>query len=399
MATELRVLVVDDEPGMRMGVRRALQDHEVDLPDMGETVRFAVDQAESGEDGLAAIDAAPPDLLLLDHKLPGISGMDVLDRVTERKLDVQTIMITAYASLETAISATKRGAFDFLAKPFTPTELKAAVRKAARHIMLQRQARRLAEEKRQVRFQFISVLAHELKSPIAAVEGYLRLIQDRTLGENLQDYAQMIDRSLLRMDGMRKLIFDLLDLTRIESGQLKRDLKPVDVRDILQDSIDGQALTAEQRGIAIEMHAEGPTRMTGDRGELAILFNNLVSNAVKYNRDGGRVTIAVTGDEQTLRVAVTDTGIGMTPEEVDRLFKDFVRIKNEKTKNILGSGLGLSTVKKLALLYGGDVTVDSEPDKGSTFTAILQRHTEAEPTDEPERDTTLAADGRPGAAE
>ena len=97
------------------------------------------------------------------------------------------IMITAYASLETAVTATRRGAYDFLAKPFTPEELRGAVRKAARHLILQRQARRLAEEKRQVRFQFISVLAHEMKAPIAAIEGYLQMIRERALGESLGD--------------------------------------------------------------------------------------------------------------------------------------------------------------------------------------------------------------------
>ena len=235
---ELRVLVIDDELGMRLGAERVLSGLTIDLPDVGEQVRFLVAQAESGEEGLEKIAAAVPDLVLLDHKLPGMSGLDVLDRLTADKRDVLTIMITAYASLETAISATKRGAYDFLAKPFTPAELKAAVRKAAHHVMLQRQARRLAEEKRQVRFQFISVLAHELKAPLAAIEGYLRIIQDRSAGDDQAAYDHMLDRSLVRLEGMRKLIVDLLDLTRIESGQKQRDLKDLDVREVARTSIE-----------------------------------------------------------------------------------------------------------------------------------------------------------------
>ena len=114
--------------------------------------------------------------------MPGISGLDVLDRLAGMQTDMLTIMITAYASIETAVTATKRGAYDFLAKPFTPDELKSTIRKAAARLILAKQARKLAEEKRQVRFEFIRVLGHELKAPLNAVAGYLELIQERTPG-------------------------------------------------------------------------------------------------------------------------------------------------------------------------------------------------------------------------
>jgi signal transduction histidine kinase len=105
---------------------------------------------------------------------------------------------------------------------------------------------------------------------------------------------------------------------------------------------------------------------------MEIIFNNLVSNAVKYNRDGGTVDVRIAPCPGGGTLAVSDTGIGMTREETARLFADFVRIKNDKTRNILGSGLGLSIVRKLAQLYGGDATFVSEPDVGSTFTVSLQ---------------------------
>ncbi|HAU38650.1 MAG TPA: hypothetical protein DCX07_13160 [Phycisphaerales bacterium] len=390
---ELRVLVIDDELGMRLGAERVLSGLTIDLPDVGEQVRFLVAQAESGEEGLEKIAAAVPDLVLLDHKLPGMSGLDVLDRLTAEKRDVLTIMITAYASLETAISATKRGAYDFLAKPFTPAELKAAVRKAAHHVMLQRQARRLAEEKRQVRFQFISVLAHELKAPLAAIEGYLRIIKDRSAGNDQAAYDQMLDRSLIRLEGMRKLIVDLLDLTRIESGQKQRDLKDLDVREVARTSIETLLPSARERNIAVRLHADAPAVLSADRGEIEIILNNLVSNAVKYNRNGGQVDVTVRADEQSVTLEVRDTGIGMSREDLERLFQDFVRIKNEKTRNILGSGLGLSTLKKLATLYGGEVSVTSEPDVGSTFTVVLRKRPDGQKDVHATRDDHRMAEG------
>jgi len=373
MAEQLRVLAVDDEPGMRTGIDRTLRRFTVTLPDLEGEVAFALEAVDSGEAALARIEASPPDILLLDHKLPGMSGLDVLHELAESKRDILTIMITAYASLDTAIAATKRGAYDFLAKPFTPEELKAAVRKAAKHLLLQRQARRLAEEKRQVRFQFISVLGHELKAPLAAVEGYLNILKDKSAGDNPAVYQQAMDRSLIRLQGMRKLILDLLDLTRIESGNRKRELADLDVCEVAKNAIETLIPDATAKKITIELTTPGPVPMRADRGDLEMIFNNLVSNAVKYNRQGGQVRVSVEGLAGTVRIAVTDTGIGMSPQETAQLFREFSRIKNPQTRNILGSGLGLSILKKVAALYGGDVQVQSEAGVGSTFTVALNQ--------------------------
>ena len=237
--------------------------------------------------------------------------------------------------------------------------------------MLAKQARKLAAEKQQVRFQFISVLAHELKSPINAVEGYLRIMKDRTLGDDLDVYEQMVERSVVRIGLMRKLIEDLLDLTRIESGQKKRAFAEVDVREVAQAAMDGVMPDAMDRNITLDLHADEPVPMRADPGEIEIILNNLISNAVKYNRDGGRVDVMLGVEDGKVTMVVADTGIGMTNEEAEKLFNDFMRIKNEKTRHIAGSGLGLSIVKKLALLYDGEVQVHSEPDVGSTFTVVL----------------------------
>ncbi|NLF32882.1 MAG: response regulator, partial [Planctomycetes bacterium] len=286
----LRVLIVDDEAGMRTGVVRALTGAELDLPDIDGPVPLAVDAAADGEEALRRLQDARPDLLLLDHRLPGISGLEILEKVAGEP-DMLTIMITAYASLEMAVNATKRGAFDFLAKPFTPQELKATVRKAARHLLLQREARRLADEKRRMRFELLSILAHELKAPLAAIDGYLRLIQQRVAGEELASYDRMVDRSIIRLDGMKKLIYDLLDLTRIESGHKKRDIAPVDLAEMAQLSAETVAPAAAERHVTVALHVAASVPMTADRGELEIILNNLLSNAVKYNRDGGRVDL------------------------------------------------------------------------------------------------------------
>lgn len=368
----LRLLVVDDEPGMRLAVARVLNTYTVRLGDAGDqTLNFVVETAETGEDALQMMARSAPDLMLLDMKLPGMSGLDVLKEVRERRYDTLIVMITAYATLETAIEATKRGAHDFLPKPFTPEDLRVAVRRAVRHYLVQREARRLADEKRQVRFQFISVLGHELKAPLAAVEGFLQILKDGSAGSDPAVIDRIVDRALVRTEGMRKLIVDLLNLTRIESGQKRRELAAVDLCDVARASIETVSAAAAARNITVALEVPEAAPMIGDRGELEIILNNLISNAVKYNRDGGRVDVGIEPLNPGWRVRVADTGIGMAPEDCARLFQEFVRIRNDKTRAIPGTGLGLSIVRKLAHLYGGEATVESEPGVGSAFSVTL----------------------------
>jgi len=368
---ELRVLIVDDEPDMRQGTSRILSRHTHELPDFGTTVSFETAQAADGAEAVALLDAGGWDLMLLDYKLPDMTGLEILHHVQESDLEVETVMITAYASLDVAVSATKNGAFDFLAKPFSPEELRSVVNKAARSVLVHRHAHKLEQEKRQVRFQFISVLAHELKAPLGVVESFLRMIEDRQLGDDLADYDRMIDRALARVGGMRKMIVDLLDLTRLESGQKNRELEPVDLVEATRSSLENIQAQAEVRGLTMQLHAPDALELTADSGEVDIVLNNLLTNAVKYNRDGGRVDVTLKAVGAGVEIAVKDTGIGMAPDDVARLFGEFVRIKNDKTSRIDGSGLGLSILRKIAALYGGDVTVTSELDVGSEFTVTL----------------------------
>lgn len=371
MEHTFRILVTDDEVGMRDGTARAINRFTTRFPELDATVSYTVETASSGEEALAMIEQAQPDILLLDYKLPGINGLEVLSQLQDRAKDMITVMITAYASLETAITATKQGAFDFLAKPFTPQEVKAAVRKATNQLLLLREAQRLSEEKRRIRFEFISVLAHELKAPLNAVESYLNIMRGGLATADPKAYERSVLRSLVRIQGMRKLIFDLIDMTRIESGTKARCLAECDLSELARAAVETQEPLAADQGIQLSLDVSGPMLATVDRAELEIVFNNLVSNAVKYNREHGSVCVRLSRDEDGIRIAVADTGIGMNEKELAKLFGDFVRIKNEKTRGIEGSGLGLSTIKKIAGLYGGDILVVSQPDVGSTFTFVL----------------------------
>lgn len=365
--TDLKILVIDDEPGMRTGIQRTLDGTQLEFFE-SDIVQISVDTAANGKKGLEKLKNNPIDILFLDYKLPDMNGIEIIEQLGDKVKDLIIIMITAYASIEVAIDATKKGAYDFLPKPFTPNELKIVTRKATERILLERKNAQLAHEKKQVRFEFIRVLGHELKAPLGAVEGYLDMIQSKTLGNSIEDYEKIIGRSLIRLKQMRKLIIDLLDMTKIESGKKDRELVEIDLVASAKSAIELAGPSADSRNIKIKLESPDSIIMIADVGEIDMMLNNLVSNAVKYNRDAGRVTVKLGKSKNNITVAVSDTGIGMNEEEQKRLFKEFSRIKNSKTANILGSGLGLSILKRLAELYDGKIEVQSEPDVGTTFT-------------------------------
>ncbi|OGK11132.1 MAG: hypothetical protein A2W80_18445 [Candidatus Riflebacteria bacterium GWC2_50_8] len=377
---KLHVLVIDDEPGMRMGVERTLDGQKLEFWET-DILNVSVETAGTGAEGVEKILNGKIDILFLDYKLPDMNGIEIIEKLGERAKDLIIIMITAYASIEVAIEATRKGAYDFLPKPFTPNELRTVTRKAAERILLARKNLQLAQEKKQVRFEFIRVLGHELKAPLGAVEGYLDLMKTRTLGDNLDSYAQFIERSSLRLQQMRKLIVDLLDMTKIESGKKDRKLSPLNLRNAAENAIELATPAANARNISISLESPAEITLMADAGELDMILNNLISNAVKYNRDAGQVFVRLQQSaDQKIIIQVADTGIGMSAEEQQKLFKEFSRIKNAKTVNILGSGLGLSILKRLTEMYNGEISVKSEPDQGTTFTLEIPPAQQVEAT-------------------
>ena len=364
----LDVLVVDDEPGIRSGVTRILRNFSVNYPFMDDDIQFNVIEAATGEEALGIINVNPPAIVLLDNKLPGIQGVEVLEHINNHQLDILVMMITSYASLELAVKATNIGAYDFVPKPFTPQELKASMENITKHYFLRRMTRKLHKEGKIVRFKFLTLLSHELKSPLNAIEGYLKLMQEKQAGENIDDYQDMIDRSLSRVKSLRTLIMDLLDLTRIDSGKKKRDLRELDLELIAKSAMDGMTPLAVQRDVKLILDIEEQQPLMADAEEMEIIFNNLISNAVKYNKDGGSVKCVIRSTQGEMIIKVIDTGFGIEADDIPKLFQEFSRIKNASTRNISGSGLGLSIVKKLVDLYNGKIEVESIPGQGTTFT-------------------------------
>jgi len=370
MAT-FKILIIDDEQGIREGTKRILQNFRVDYPFMDEQIDFQVLEAGTGTEGISIIDKELPEILLLDNKLPDIQGVEVLEYVRKKHYDIVVVMITSYASLELAVKATRDGAYDFIPKPFTPQEIRASVENITKQIFLKRMTQTLNNTGKQIRFQFLSVLSHELKAPLNAIDGYMKMIKERQFGNSVDAYDEMLDRSIERIKGMRQLILDLLDLTKIETGKPTQKLEAVNIRKIVQMAVDTIRPYAIQKDIDIYINSRENIEMKADAGEIEIIMNNLISNAVKYNKVGGRVDIFLEKKDGILRITVSDTGIGLKDEDKEKIFDDFVRIKSSQTREVTGSGLGLSIVKKIVDMYQGSIDVQSEPDKGTSFVITL----------------------------
>lgn len=368
---KLRVLVVDDEPGIRSGVSRILRNFSIGFPFMEDDFSFETIEAETGEIALTIINKKAPDIILLDNKLPGIQGIDLLEKISKMRLDAAVMMITSYASLDIAVKATNLGAYNFVPKPFTPAELKSSIENISKHLFLKRMTRKMKEEGKQIRFQFLSVLSHELKSPLNAIEGYLRIMEEKQVGENIEDYMSMIDRSLIRIKGMRNLIMDMLDLTKLESGKKSRKLSKTDLNYLANMALDTVKPMAIQHNITLNSYIEENLVLTADKDEIEIIFNNLLSNAVKYNKENGEVDFSVRKKNSNIEIIVKDSGIGISQEDLPKLFEEFSRIKTSETRDIAGTGLGLSITKKMVELYQGSIKVDSKHGIGTTFTITL----------------------------
>ncbi len=370
MAT-LKTLIVDDEPGIRSGIKRILSNFKASYPFLEEDFDYDLDEAEDGLVAMNKIRNENYDIILLDNKLPGIEGIEILNNIKKEKIDCAVMMITSFASLDLAVRATNEGAYNFVPKPFTPAELRSAMESISKHLYLKRLTKTTNKEEKQIRFQFLSIIGHELKSPINAVESYLRIMNEKQVGENIDDYKNMIERSIERTKGMRTLINDMLDLTRVQTQNGNDYKNEYDICRLAKNIIETLEPMAKQRNIKIYTDFPNECNVLCNENEANIIFNNLISNAIKYNNENGKVFVSIKKENEKIEIITEDTGIGMTEDEVNLLFGEFVRIKNKQTQNIEGSGLGLSILKKIVTKYNGKIKVESEPNKGSKFTIAL----------------------------
>ena len=367
------VLVIDDEIGMREGCRRALTPH-----------GFQVSTAEHGAEGLRKLREEQFDIVLLDVMMPGISGLEMLGRIHEHDPDLICIMITGYATVDLAAQAMKQGAHDFLPKPFTSDELLTAVQRGlaerARRQALRQQAQQeeealQLERARQemarldaIESRFMLVIVHELRNPAGVIKNYLQLMRSGYIDKDEWDeYVENLD---LRASQLLAMLDDLLELAHLKEMLSPAKRKPVEVAEVLEGVVSAMQPAAKAKGLDLEVQVLARPTMPVGSNHLHTLWTNLLDNAIKYTPAG---SILVTLEEQDgqLVTAVSDTGIGISTEELARIFEEFYRSEAAKAEVPLGTGLGLAIVNQIVKVYKGTIEVDSAPGKGSKFTITL----------------------------
>lgn len=470
------ILVIDDEPRIRDACQLVLSEK-----------GFDVEIAPDGEEGLSMINENHFDIVLVDLMMPTISGFDVLSEVRKHHPDTVVIVITGYATLEHSIEAMKKGAFDFIPKPFTPDQLRAVVEKSLRHtralkdisesksrlrVMVNRltdgvmttdadkkiaqinpaflhmlgdhgeevigrpveeiisdkdmleaidQALAMPPEifseitnefttstsgsekiysarctpfrgrikenigtitvlhditsvkkMDQMKSDFVSMVSHEVRSPMNSLLMQLKIIQDGLAGDVTEKQKEILERASDKILNLNNLVTELLDLSRIESGLIAHEKEQINIADILKDQQAFHSPYALENNIRIEIicPAQLPS-ILANRQSIEEVFSNLITNAIKYSPEGASITLLVEVENEYLKIQVKDTGFGIPKEDQEQIFTKFFRVKDSNTRHIHGTGLGLSIVKSIVESHHGSIKFTSAPGKGTTFTVLL----------------------------
>ncbi len=266
----------------------------------------------------------------------------------------------------------KCGAYDFLPKPFSPDELRIVVSRGLERRKLALETQRLELDRALMRRRFVTFVSHQLQTPLAAVHQYLDVL--RQLEDSPDSAAkrqEWFERCLKRTEEMQALIRDWLTLARVEGHRLVGQCVRVDLNGILPNILSTYAELAAAGSVTLDARLpEGACPVAGEAGCLTALFDNLIVNAIKYNKPGGRVAIAVEAAPGEVVVSVADTGIGISPENRRLLFDEFFRVESA-AKKTSGTGLGLAICRRIVQELGGSISVESEVGAGSTFTVRL----------------------------
>jgi len=358
-----KVLVIDDEESMRDSCSMILNRE-----------GFQTDTAENGELGLTKFKENLPDFVLIDLKMPGIGGLEVLDEVRKINPDCIPIVITGYATVESAVEAMKRGAYDFLPKPFTPEELRLIIRRGVERKKLQAEAESLRREKKLIEENFITMVSHQLRSPLVAVAQYFEVVLGGHLGDVNPQLKDMIQKAKTRLEGLLNLINDWLSIARMNGGKLLDRLKPTHLQPLLAKQVDFlQALTTEKNVTLSLAPVKGSDLALADPDTLEEVFSNLITNAIKYNKPDGSVTVSITEEADSILVEVADSGVGIPQEHLPFIFEQFYQINRSKRSGDKGSGLGLTIAKRIVEAHGGTLEVSSQAGEGSTFAVRLPK--------------------------
>jgi len=373
----IRVLLIDDDQDDFLLTRELLND-------LGG--RYTLDWAGTYKEGLDAVCMDTHAVYLLDFRLGARSGIELLREAKARGCTAPIIFLTGQGQTSTDLDALDAGADDYLEKGgLTPALLERSIR----YSLAQRRAEAELEQKVLERTkalarandalreadrrkdEFLSTLGHELRNPLAPILNALEII--RLSGDNPEAVAHQRERLERQVRQMVRLVDDLLDVSRVTTGKLRLNPEPLTLQDVLDAALDISRPLIEKARLALKLHLPSePVELVGDRVRLAQVFSNLLNNAAKYTEPGGGVAVTASAIDSRVVVTVRDTGVGIAPEVLPRIFELFTQVDRSLNRSQGGLGVGLALVRRFVELHGGTVTARSEGvGRGAEFTIEL----------------------------
>ncbi|HZD56949.1 MAG TPA: HAMP domain-containing sensor histidine kinase [Anaerolineales bacterium] len=361
MDDKAKILIIDDE--------EVVLDSCIQIFKSGD---YDIDTAQNGQLGIKLVEELEPDLVYVDLKMPGISGFEVLEKINQIDPTIVSIVITGYATVSSAVEAMKKGADDFLPKPFTPDELRLITQRGLEKRRLILETISLRKEKEMLRDHFAAIVSHELKSPLGAVQQNLFLLEDELSSELTEDQKNRFEHIESRLNDLMKLIHTWLRVISAEDIEKIRDaFKPTAIPDMVSKAIESVQPHAMRKDIELVTSVDSNLKpINGDEGTLVEAVVNIIGNAIKFSRVGSRVIIKAEQQDDFISISITDSGVGISKEELPVIFNDFYRGKSGQAVGE-GSGLGLALTRRIIEAHNGSISVESELSKGSTFTIFL----------------------------
>lgn len=353
------VLVVDDEEAMCDSCRQVLMREGLE-----------VEGVPSGKAALEFMGRRLPDVLFVDLKMPGMSGMEFLEKAREVDPLIVAVVITGYATLSSAVDAMKGGAYDFLPKPFKAEELRIVTRRALEKRRLALVASNAEREKTRMRDLFVAMVSHQLKSPLASLKECLDAATSSFTDEMPDACLELVGRAARRAAHLLSLMNDWLTLARMEAASMSSKTDEVNLCEVVREAVSHARRNLQWHDVDIQVKIpEGAVSVHGDAEALRELFVNLVDNAIRYTPDGGKVSVKLEEEPGGAAVMVSDTGCGIPERELALIFERFYRGRQARKTD--GTGLGLAIARQIVEAHGGHIRAESEAGCGTTFRVYL----------------------------
>jgi len=354
------ILVVDDEEIIRDLCRRTLAD-------------YRVLEAADGAAALQTLEQGPVDLMLVDVMMPVMNGLDLLSQVKNRDPDQLVVVMTGYADKEIVLRALKADADDFIQKPINLLQLKSTIQKALEKRALRRELQQLKRVDR-LKAEFLGLISHKLRTPTTVLSLFIQNLASGAVSTDTPGFAATVQAMREEADHLAYLIQDLLTYSDVILQDEKPQLAPTDLRDIVMTLLADRRNAATQKKLALVSNLQGGwPSLQLDRRRITFALGAVLDNAIKYTPGGGQIDLSGEVHKDYVQVTIKDTGIGISREEISRVFEKFYQIDPQNTGQIRGFGLGLFYARQFVQNHGGSISLESQPGLGTTVTINLPR--------------------------